>query len=357
MNPTTPALLLALLASTLLGGCNTGDASPSAAVTEDTAAAIPVEVYLPQRTDLFATYETTANIETDGDAPVVARVSGDVVELLVEEGATVRAGQALARLDGERLRLEMLAAKADLKRVQGEYDRYEDLHRRGLVSKAMYDNLKYDLDALRAAYELRRLEHGYATVRAPIAGVVSSRSVRPGQNLQVNEEAFRVTNTRELRADLQIPQSELRRIATGQFATLAVDSLPGREFAAEVVRLSPTIDTRNGSFRATARIDNAAGELAPGMFARFSIAYEEHADALAIPRKALIEEDEETAVYVVTGDSVERRVIRTGIEAQDQVEVLEGLHETDQVVVEGHSALRDGSKVLARLGNLERFSG
>ncbi len=265
--------------------------------------------------------------------------------------------EALARLDGERLRLKMLAARADLQRVQGEYDRYEDLHSRGLVSKAMYDNLKYDLDALQATYDLKQLEYGYATVRAPISGVVSSRSVRPGENLQVNQEVFRVTDTRELRADLQIPQSELRRIGTGQQTILTVDSLPGREFPADIVRLSPTIDTRNGTFRATARIDNTSGELAPGMFARFSIAYEEHAGALAIPQKALIEEDEETAVYVVTGDTVERRVIRTGIKAGVQVEVLEGLNETDQVVIEGHSALRDGSKVLARLGNPERFSG
>jgi membrane fusion protein (multidrug efflux system) len=245
----------------------------------------------------------------------------------------------------------MLAAKADVDRVEGEYRRYEDLHRRGLVSKAMYDNLKYDLDALRATHKLRALEYGYATIRAPIAGIVSSRSIRPGEHLKLNQEAFRITETRELLADLQVPQTELRRIATGQTAKLTVDALPGREFPAEIVRLSPTIDVRSGTFRATARIDNASGDLAPGMFARFSIAYEMHPDALVIPKSALIEEDEETAVYVVVGDAVEKRVIGTGIQAGGRVEVLEGLGESDQVVVNGQGALRDGSKVLAQLGD------
>lgn len=357
MKPRTIALaLLALPAVATLPGCNTGDASP--VVQEESAAApVPVQVRMPVRRDLYATYETTANIETEGDAPVVARVAGDVVELLVEEGERVAAGQALARLDGERLRLEMLAARADLDRVRGEYERYQDLHRRGLVSKSMFENLKFDLDSLQATYELRQLEYGYTTIRAPIDGVVSAREVRPGQHVNVTQTVFRVTDTRELVADLRIPQTELRRIAAGQVATLRVDSLAGREFPAEIVRISPTIDIRNGTFRATVHIDNASGDLAPGMFARFAIAFERHADALSIPRNALIEEDEVTAVYVVTGDTVERREITTGIQSREAVEVLSGLAESDQVVVVGHSALRDGSRVLARLGNPEATAG
>jgi membrane fusion protein (multidrug efflux system) len=350
----TLALLL-LLASALISGCSQGDASP-VAVSAD-ATPVPVQVRMPYREDLYATYEATANIGTEGDAPVVARVPGDVVELLVEEGAEVTAGQPLARLDGERLRLELLAAKADLDRVQGEFDRYRDLVERGVVSKAAFDNLQYDLDALRATYELRRLEYDYTTLRAPIDGQVASRAIRPGQNVGIDDVAFRITDTRELMAELQIPQTELAVIAAGQPAKLRVDSMPGRVFEATIVRISPTVDAENGTFTARAEIDNAAGDLAPGMFARFSIAYERHADALLIPSDALIEEDEQTAVYVVAGATVERRVIRTGIASGNRIEVLEGLGENDQVVVTGHSSLREGSKVLARLGNPETHSG
>lgn len=358
MKPRHSAIaLLACLSAASLNGCNTGDASPVASADTGASAPVPVQVRMPKRTDLFATYETAANLETEGDAPVVARVAGDVVELLVEEGERVTAGQALARLDGERLRLEMLAAKADLDRVQGEYDRYQDLHERGLVSKSMYENLKYDLESLQATYELRRLEYGYTTIRAPIGGYLSARQLRPGQHVNADEVVFRVTDTRELIADLRIPQTELRRIAAGQVASLRVDSLPGRTFAAKIVRISPTIDIHNGTFRATVHIDNTSGALAPGMFARFDIAFERHADALVIPRDALLEEDEETAVYVVTGDTVERRRIQTGIVTRDSIEVLDGLKESEQVVVVGHSALRDGSRVLARLGNPELFGG
>lgn len=338
-----------------LAGCGVGEAS--VAESTDTSTPVPVKVAYPERGDIFATYQATTTISTEGDAPVLARVPGEVVELLVEEGDVVVEGQALARLDGERLRLEMLAAKADLDMATGEYERYVDLNRRGLVSEAMFDGLKFDLDALQASYSLARLDYDYATIRATIPGVVSNRGIRLGQNIGVNDETFRITDTQQLVAYLQIPQTELAKFRVGIAAALAVDSMPGREFAAEIVRISPTIDIRNGTFRATAMIDNSGNDLAPGMFARFAISYERHAGALLIPAEALVREDEETAVYVVNDGQVTRRVIETGIESDTQIEVLNGLGERDQIVIVGHSALRDGSKVLARLENPDRFAG
>ena len=133
--------------------------------------------------------------------------------------------------------------------------------------------------------------------------------------------------------------------------------MPDVEFAAIIARISPTIDTRNGTFRATALIDNAAGDLVPGMFARFTIAYEKHIDALLIPSIAVVEEDEETSVYVVTGGEVARRIVETGITSDQQIEILSGLSEDDEIVVVGHSSLRDGSKVLASSTTLDSFTG
>ena len=356
MKALTSIIVLLALAATLTG-CGVGEASVSDADAVQAATPVPVEVAQPFRSDLSATYSATATITSDSDAPVVARVSGEVVELLVEEGDFVNEGQVLARLDGQRLRLEMLSARASLDQARAEYQRNIDLHQRGLISASAFDNLKYDLQALEATYELKKLNYGYSSIRAPIAGVVASRDVKPGQHLSVNEVAFRITDTHELIAYLQIPQSELPKFAAGHEASIEVASMPGNAYPAKIARISPTIDTRNGTFRATAIIDNSKGELAPGMFGRFSIAYEEHNDALVLPTAALINEDDESAVYVVRDGKVERRVITTGIRSGDKVEILDGLSEEDIVVVVGHSNLRDGSKVLASQNNLNSFAG
>ena len=356
MKALTSIIVLLALAATLTG-CGVGNASVSDADAVQAATPVPVEVAQPFRADLSATYAATATITSDSDAPVVARASGEVVELLVEEGDFVSEGQVLARLDGQRLRLEMLSAKASLDQARAEYQRNIDLHQRGLISAAAFDNLKYDLQALEATYELKKLNYGYSSIRAPIAGVVASRDVKPGQHLSVNQVAFRITDTHELIAYLQIPQSELPKFAAGHEASIEVASMPGKAYPARIARISPTIDARNGTFRATTIIDNSKGDLAPGMFGRFSIAYEEHSDALVLPTAALIDEDDESAVYVVMDGKVERRVIETGIRSGGKVEILDGLSEADFVVVVGHSNLRDGSKVLASQNNLNRFAG
>jgi membrane fusion protein (multidrug efflux system) len=359
MNTSKLTIAALVLAGTMaLPGCGVGEASNPDAAELREATPVPVEVGLPVRGDIFATYRATSTITSDADAPVLARVGGEVIELLAEEGDTVVEGQVLARLDGDRARLEMLAARADLDQLRKELERYTDLAERGLVSVSMFEGLKYDVDALQASYELKKLNYEYSRIRAPISGVVSSRDVKLGQSVAADTPVFRITDNSKLVAYLQIPQAELSKFAAGHTATVQVDSAPGAEFAATIARISPTIDTRNGTFRATALIDNTMGALVPGMFARFTIAYEKHENALLVPESALIVEDEEVAVYVMNGGGeVTRRIIETGVVADNRIQVLAGLEDDDEIVLVGHGGLRDGSKVLASNRLEESFTG
>ena len=90
-------------------------------------------------------------------------------------------------------------------------------------------------------------------------------------------------------------------------------------------------------------------ELAPGMFGRFTIAYEKHADAILIPATAVVREDNEIIVYVVENGAAVRRPVQVGIQSDGLLEVVSGLVESDQIVLSGQSRLRDGSRVLAKV--------
>lgn len=345
------ARIAALLAATAAGvaACSSGEAGTAADLAEESATApLPVNVVMPKRTELAAVYRTTATLAADAEARVPARVDGEVVRILVEEGDTVAAGQVLAELDGERLLLQMNQAKAELEKTQREYDRLLSLHDRGLVSSASFEGMQFTLAALQANYELKRLDYGYTRIRAPIAGVVSARAVKLGQHLAVNAMAFQVTETARLVAYLNVPQNELAKISAGNEAAIVVDALPGEVFVATIERISPTIDARNGTFRATAYVDNDSGDLAPGMFGRFEVVYEKRQDVLTIPVAAVLQEDEESAVYVVADGAAVRRTIEIGIENDGLVEILSGVDENDSIVVVGQDSLRDGSRVLAR---------
>ena len=337
-------VIMALVAI-IVAGCSVGKATVPETAEQDTTP-LPVEISIPQRADIHASYPTTATIYADSEAPVQARVGGEVTDILVEEGDRVEAGQILARLDGERLRLEMLRATAELEKTRNEYERYLSLRERGLVSAAAVDDLRYKVDALKASFELKRLNYRYSDIRAPIAGTISLRAVGLGQHVQTGDETFRITDTTRLVAYLKIPQTELAKFAPGQEAFVKVDSVPDQGFLAAIARISPTIDTRSGTIKATVYIDNANGVLAPGMFGRFEIIYDKHENALLIPASAAIQEDSETVIFVAHENSVERRVVQTGIRSKDQVEILAGLYADERIVKTGLSGLRDGSRIV-----------
>ncbi|MGD8976003.1 MAG: biotin/lipoyl-binding protein, partial [Gammaproteobacteria bacterium] len=126
-------LFLAISIPLTLSACGVGEASVTAA--EPTVVPVSVVTAPARRGDAMALHEGTVNLEADSEAAVVARVSGEIREVLVEEGETVAAGQVLARLDGDRLRLQRDQALADLNKLKQEYRRNVELHDRGLVSE------------------------------------------------------------------------------------------------------------------------------------------------------------------------------------------------------------------------------
>jgi membrane fusion protein (multidrug efflux system) len=312
---------------------------------EDEAPAIPVETATATRGDIVAVYSGTAPIEAFADATVIAKVGGEVRDILVEEGDDISSGDVLARLDGDRLRLEMEQAEANLHKLQRDYQRNLDLKDRGLISAGDFEKIQYEMEALQATYDLAALELGYTEIRAPIAGVSSERFIKVGNTIDVNAQTFQVTSLEPLISYLHVPEREYRRIDAGQEATIQIDALTGTQFAAIVSRVSPIVDPATGTFKISIEVSDPSRRLKPGMFGRINIVYDMHADAMQIPRSAIIEEVGQSAVYVIEDNVAERRVVRTGYAEGGRIEVLEGLDEADEFVIVGQSSLKNGSKV------------
>ena len=332
-----------LLAAFFLPACQPG--AEDDAADEDEAPAIPVETAIPTRGDILAVYSGTAPIEAFADATVIAKVGGEVREILVEEGDDVETGDVLARLDGDRLRLEAEQAEANLRKLQRDYQRNVDLHERGLISVGDFEKIRYEMEALKATFDMARLELGYTEIRAPIGGVISERFIKVGNMIDVNAPTFQVTSLEPLVSYMHVPEREYRRIAPGQDAAIHIDALAGSQFDAVVSRVSPVVDPATGTFKITIEVSDSSRRLKPGMFGRISIVYDMHADAMQIPRSAIVEEAGQSAVYVVDEDVAERRIIRTGYAEGGQIEVLEGLADSEEFVVVGQTSLKNGSRV------------
>ena len=308
-------------------------------------AAIPVEVAQPARGEMLAMYSGTATLEAEADAEVIAKVGGEVRRLFVEEGDHVGAGQVLAQLDDRQLRLQAAQTRAARAKAQRDFNRQVELHSKGLVSAGAFENLKYDLDNQVAADDIAQLNLSYSEIRAPFAGIVAVRHIKLGQEIAIGTSVFRVTDPTPLKANVFVPERELARLKPGQSASISVDALAGRSFPATVRLVSPVVDAATATFKVTLEVNDPKGDLKPGMFARVGIVFERRADALTIPRLALLDTDGSSNVFVVTAGKAEQRAIKTGLSSAGRVEVIEGLKGNEQVVVVGQNGLKDGNPV------------
>ncbi|WP_322547688.1 efflux RND transporter periplasmic adaptor subunit [Stenotrophomonas geniculata] len=341
------AAALLISTSLALGGCAAGPNSEAKAAEtkeEKKVDAVPVEVAVASHRAVAASYTGTAALEPRAESQVVAKTSGVALAVLVEEGQRVTAGQPLVRLDPDRARLAVAQSEAQMRKLENDYQRAQKLVVQQLVSAASVDQLRYDLENVRAQYRLATLELSYTTVVAPISGVIASRSIKTGNFVQINTPIFRIVDNSRLEATLNVPERELATLRAGQPVTLAADALPGQSFTGTVDRIAPVVDSGSGTFRVVSAFDGAAHALQPGMFGRIRIDYDQRADALVVPRLALLD-DGEPAVFRVREGKVARVPVKLGYAEGPWVEIRDGLAAGDQVVTAGKVALRDGTAV------------
>ena len=334
----------ALVCVFLLGACQQGDQVEEEEEEEETPP-VPVETTVPIRGDVDATYTGTAPIEAFAEANVIAKVEGEVRQILVEEGDTVARKQILARLDGDRLRLELNESQARLRKMQRDFERNQELTETGLISEGDFERIKFDLEALQASYNLANLELDYTQIRAPIDGVVSERFIKIGNTIKNGDPIFRVTSLDPLVAYLHVPEREYRQITTGQPVGILIDALGRDAILASVTRVSPVVDPATGTFKITIEIGNDQRRIKPGMFGRIAITYDTHENALQVPRSAIIETASATSVMVEEDGIAIRKAVQTGYSFNGMTEITDGLVDGENVITVGHVGLKNDATV------------
>jgi membrane fusion protein (multidrug efflux system) len=357
----------------LVSACNS-DGAAAQIKEKPTVNAVPVEVAKAARNSISASYSGTAALSADHEAQVTSKISGVLKKLYVEEGSTVKAGQLLAELDDADVQAKALQAEAQMHKAQATFSHAEAAIPKQLIPQFEYEQDKFELLSQRASYESAKLQLAYTRILAPVDGVIAERSVKLGNLIQVNQNLFRIVGMDPLQAVLNVPERQLGILQPHQGVQLEVDALPGKNFAGDILRIAPVVDPASGTFRVTCEFHDKTNALKPGMFGRVEIVYDHRDDALTVPRSALIEEDGETAVFVVDrapppapatnkdktvakadakpapeptdpGFVAHRKLVKVGFSEGDKVEIRSGLDEGTQVITVGRNAVRDGTAV------------
>jgi membrane fusion protein, multidrug efflux system len=262
---------------------------------------------------------------------------------------------------------EVKRAQAALEDAQQKYERSKSLFEEGLLSKWTYDEAEANYKSAKAAYDLARqsvenlraeLQQKRAglrlaekklsdtVIRAPFAGHVKSRMVEQGQYLRVQTPVMVIVNTDPLRVRLKVPEKVASWVAVEQPVSVTVEAYPGRTFTGTISRMSPSVDTQTRTLELEALLKNEDGLLKPGFFARATIASGQVESVLTVPHDAVRYVFGVYKVYTVDGKTLKEQEIKLGERNGDEVEVVEGLKDRQQIAVplEGQEPV-DGAPV------------
>ena len=338
-------LLAAVFLSTLTACGGQQDRKTSTNEEEKEEVAIPVRTTEVIRGDISAFYPSTTTLESEQEAAVISKVGGVVEKFFVEEGEKVQAGDPLLQIETDRLRLELNRSESNLKKMKSELERTSALYERKLVSSDTYEKLKFEYESLQASYELSKLELTFATVAAPIDGVVSKRYIKVGNMVNTNQPVYQITDFDPLHAVVYVPEKELNKIRLNQIARVQVDARTDTTFQGFVKRISPIVDADSGTFKVTIEVNDDQEMLKPGMFGRLVVIYDERQDTVLVDKNAVLSEDKATWVFVAKDGRAERRTIKPGYVNETHIEVLDGLLDGEIVVNMGQNSLKNNSLI------------
>ncbi|MCZ8165702.1 efflux RND transporter periplasmic adaptor subunit [Silanimonas sp.] len=341
-----------LLAAGLLSACGNGDtAEPPARpvlVQQPTPAAGAVQAFAGE---IRARHET----------PLAFRVGGKVAKRLVDVGDRVVAGQALAELDAQDLRLsrdaaqaQLTAAEADARLAAAEFERIEVMFQRQLVSRSLFDARKNGLDAAnsrvaqaRAQLDVAGNQAAYGVLRANASGVVAVRNIEAGQVVSAGQTAFGLAEDGEREVAIALPEADVARFKDGQDVLVELWAAPGQRVPGTIREIAPAADPQARTYATRVALALPEGvRVELGQSARVYAA-NAAAPSLSVPLSALVQADGQAAVWVLDADGqrVKRVPVDAGAYSETDVPVSSGLQPDDWVVISGVHLLRENDAV------------
>jgi RND family efflux transporter MFP subunit len=338
-------LLLCLIPTLALVACG----SPEPQATAPRPAELTTLTVEPQVAPLERLLD--GRIEAVNQGTVAAQTAGRVTEVLYDVNDFVPAGAVIVRLRATEQRAGLQQAEAALraaeardKEAQQRFERVSAMYDNRLIPKAQLDEAAANRDAARAqlassraALSSAREGVAYTEVRAPYAGVVTRRHVEPGETVAPGTLLMSGLSLQYLRVAVDVPQSVVEQVRHIRKAAVYVG---GRRIEAAKLTVFPEAATDSNTFRARIELPENASDLYPGMFVKVAFVIGE-TRRLLVPRSALVERGEITAVYVVHDDGrTSLRQLRLGHRFGEQVEVLSGLAAGERIATDPLAASR-----------------
>lgn len=391
------SFVLLLCAGAWVSGCKKDDAPGKDAVAEQAGASAPVATRFVKVVEqkVSPRLDVSGTLDPDERSEIAAQTSGTALKVLVDIGSRVKKDDVLVELDAREASLRLSAANAttasqrarlglkgpakfdvesvaDVKLAKESADmagtdleRSRMLYESGAISKAQFDQAKSAKDRADSAYDAARnaveqtwvglvasqSQAGISSkslddtkIRAPFDGTIDAKKIAPGEFAAAGRVVVVLVRDNPLRFRFDVPEAQTGVIAAGSRVDIRVAAFPNQLFQGEVKRLAASVRSQTRTLPVEAEIPNADQKLRPGFFARGSVHLTgEQRTAMLVPISALLPISGGSRLFVKKGDRVEERLVVTGAQEGDLMEVSGQIAPGDEVATENLVALSDGA--------------
>jgi len=310
----------------------------------------PSDVARAARTDVIAGVPVSGTLEPSLEVRIASPIAEVVDQVLVKEGQAVRRGEVLARFRAGALEPSALAAEARRRKAAADYERMQNLFKEGAVSQQDVESAEVGLRAAEAEEARAKKSLEEATVRAPMSGVISQRSVDSGDRVKDGDQLFRLVNTAELEFEATVPSEYAAQVRAGAPVVLSVTGAgeAGAGLTGRVSRVNATVDPATRQVKLYVTVPNRGGRLVGGLFASGRLVVRQVKGAVAVPVAGVRRDaGSKTYVLIVEAGRIARRDVTTGA-TDDQaglIEITSGLVGGEIVLVGPAMGLEPGEAV------------
>ena len=279
-------------------------------------------------------------------------VAGRITQLNFTDGQRVKSGQVLVQFDDQLQQAQVQQSLAEVSIAQANQKRNQELVAQNFVSQRSLDESAANLQVAQAKLTLARATAARLKIISPFDGTAGIRQVNVGDYLKDGADIVNIEDMDALFVDFRLPERFQSKVKRGQTAQIELDAMPGRKFAAQIQAIDPLIDANGRSVGVRGCIDNRAGQLRPGMFARVNPVFGVRDNARVLPEEAIVPQGGKQYVIKLnkTDDgktqTTQRVEVKLGLRSPGKVEIVEGVEVGDTVVVAGQQRIqKDGTVV------------
>lgn len=286
-----------------------------------------------------------AVVEPYEDVWIKAEVSGQVVEVLVQEGETVKEGQVLIQLDDRDYKARLSRIEANYQLAKLEYERTSALVRKKVMSPAELDKISAQLKGLEAQVNEVQLALSRTQIVSPLCCLLNETKANRGDFVGVGDPVARILQLDPVKVTVGVPESDVAAVFDLTEAEVIIEALNKRSVKGTKVFLSRMPRTLARLYDLELGVPNPDGKILPGMFVRVDLVKTVFRRALAVPLYAVITQADKSFVYVEENGRAKRRDVELGILVGWEVQVASGLKPGERVIVVGHRFLDDDQPV------------